>query len=325
MLLRALTLLGSMGWGVQGGHKLRLCILEVKCTAFPSTLPSNGPLSPIYPHTLQDDDAPLHRPLLVGTGSAAPIHGRALAMNTCATPPIDCIEPVLLGTAENFAILAKSGITTLETLLSAITGDIGVSPIEFAAMTGFKFTMDTFGTSAQLLTGKAYAADLTDPTPSELTTAVSDMETAYTDAAGRPNADAARINLGAGILGVFGGSTAPLTPGVYTFGTGVNIAADIYFQGTGTGVGQGDTDIFIIQVAGNLLVPANMHLTNGALAKNIFWQVAGFVEVGAGNHMEGVILGATAATFITGSSLNGRVLVQTACALQKATITQPAL
>jgi hypothetical protein len=37
--------------------------------------------------------------------------------------------------------------------------------------------------------------------------------------------------------------------------------------------------------------------------------------------MEGIILGKTAVTFITGSSLNGRILAQTACTLQKATIT----
>jgi hypothetical protein len=35
------------------------------------------------------------------------------------------------------------------------------------------------------VTGKVYAATYTSPTPSNLTTAVSDMETAFTDAAGR--------------------------------------------------------------------------------------------------------------------------------------------
>jgi hypothetical protein len=64
-------------------------------------------------------------------------------------------------------------------------------------------------------------------------------------------------------------------------------------------------------------------LTNGALAKNIFWQVAGYVNVGEGAHMEGILLVKTAVTFVTGSSLNGRVLAQTACVLQMATITQP--
>jgi len=38
-----------------------------------------------------------------------------------------------------------------------------------------------FGTSSQL-TGKAYASDYTSPTPSNLTTAISNMKTAYVDA-----------------------------------------------------------------------------------------------------------------------------------------------
>src|ERR1700690_2410427 len=46
--------------------------------------------------------------------------------------------PVNLGTAGNYVILAKSGISTVPT--SAITGDIGVSPISATAITGFALT-----------------------------------------------------------------------------------------------------------------------------------------------------------------------------------------
>jgi len=142
-----------------------------------------------------------------------------------------------------------------------------------------------------------------------LTTAVGAMETAYTDAAGRTNPDAARINLGGGHLGGdFGGSESPLTPGVYTFGTDVTLESDVTFEGDG---------VFIIQMTGSLLQPANINviLSNGAKAKNIFWQVAGLVTVGAGAHMEGILLVKTSVAFGAGSSLNGRVLTQTACTL----------
>jgi hypothetical protein len=64
-------------------------------------------------------------------------------------------------------------------------------------------------------------------------------------------------------------------------------------------------------------------LTNGALAKNIFWQIAGKVVVGGGAHLEGILLIMTDITFSTESSLSGRVLSQTACNLQVATITEP--
>jgi hypothetical protein len=229
-------------------------------------------------------------------------------------------QVVNLGTAGEYAILAKTGIDTVPQ--SAITGDIGVSPIAREFMTGFNFTMDSseqFSTSSQS-NGRAYASDYEEPTPALMTTAVSDMETAYTDAAGRANTDAARINLGAGILGVFGGETAPLTPGVYTFGTAVTITDTIYFDGNA------DPDsVFIIQMTGNLKLHANIDviLVNEALAENIFWQIAGNVEVGAGAHLEGILLVKTEVTFITESSLTGRVLTQTACNLQKATIVEP--
>jgi hypothetical protein len=60
----------------------------------------------------------------------------------------------------------------------------------------------------------------------------------------------------------------------------------------------------------------------GAQAKNIFWQVAGTASVGAGAQLQGVLLVKTDALFVTGSYLNGRVLAQTACNLQMATITE---
>jgi hypothetical protein len=159
-----------------------------------------------------------------------------------------------------------------------------------------------------------------------LGSAVLDMGAAYTNAAGRLNADTSRLNLGGGALGgAFGGIDAPLTPGVYTFVSAVNIVDTLYFEGTGTAPGQGDTDVFIIQLTGNLVQAANTNviLSNGALAKNIFWQIAGFVSIGAGAHLEGILLCKTAVTFITSSSLNGRVFAQTAVTLQMATITEP--
>jgi hypothetical protein len=226
---------------------------------------------------------------------------------------------VPLGDASKYVILAKTGISTVPD--STITGDIAVSPIAAGAMTGFSLTLNsagTFSTSDQV-TGNAFASDYTDPTPTALTTAVSDMETAYTNAAGRPNTDAARINLGAGILGGVneGGPSTPLTTGVYTFSTDVFVTGQIHFSGSAT-------DVFIIQIAGNLIQSANYNviLSGSVKAENIFWQVAGYVEVGSGAHVEGILLVKTGVTFKTSSSLNGRVLAQTACVLQQATITE---
>lgn len=52
-------------------------------------------------------------------------------------------------------------------------------------------------------------------------------------------------------------------------------------------------------------------------------QVAGFVEVGINSHFEGIMLCATAINLRTGTSVNGRLLAQTAATLQMNTITEP--
>jgi hypothetical protein len=55
-------------------------------------------------------------------------------------------DTVLLGAAGNYVILAKTGISTVHT--SGITGDIAVSPIAAAAITGFDLTMASSGAKA---------------------------------------------------------------------------------------------------------------------------------------------------------------------------------
>jgi hypothetical protein len=229
-------------------------------------------------------------------------------------------EPTVeLGFAANYVILAKAGISTVPGPQAFVTGDIAVSPIAGAAMTGFAFTRDSsgeFSTATGEISGKAYAADFTAPTPSKLTDAVDAMMVAYTDAAGRLNPNAARNNLGGGLLGGVapGGPNDQLTPGVYTFGSSIHIGGNLHFDGAG---------VYIIQVAGDLDMDGDYSviLENGALAENIFWQVSGAVNIGARAHMEGTILTATAVTFMTESTLNGRIYAQTAVALQMAVIT----
>ena len=219
--------------------------------------------------------------------------------------------PVDLGTAGDFAILAKSGITTVPT--SAVTGDLGVSPIAATAVVGFDLTADAsnvFSRSPQV-TGRVYAANYAPPTPSNLTTAVGDMETAFTDAAGRaPD----QIDLGSGTIG-----SVTLAPGVYRWGTGLSIPTSITLDGSATAV-------WIFQVAGNLTVASavNVTLAGGALAKNIFWQVSGEVTAGTTAHLEGILLTQTSVTLDTGASLNGRLLAQTAVTIRGSTVVQPA-
>jgi hypothetical protein len=218
---------------------------------------------------------------------------------------------VNLGTAGNFAILSKTGITTTGT--TAITGDIGVSPITAAAITGFSLTMDSsnaFSTST-LINGQCFASDYVGgSTQSEMGIAVLDMQAAYTDAESRTPAN---INVGAGLIG---GLT--LLPGVYSWTTAINIATDVTLAG-------GPDDRFILQTTGNVIVAggARVTLSGGAVASNIVWQVAGLVTVGAGAHLEGTFLVNSGVAFAAGCTMNGRVLAQTAVTLIATAITAP--
>jgi hypothetical protein len=214
------------------------------------------------------------------------------------------IKEVNLGVAGNFVILSKTGITSV--YKSTITGDIGTSPITGAAMvvncgevTGNVFSVDAAGPAC-----KTTSATM-------LTAAIGDMQTAYTDAAGRSNPDF--LNLGAGTIG---GKT--LTPGLYKWTSSVIIPSDITISGS-------STDVFIFQVAGTLKMSSSVRitLTGGVQAKNIFWVVSDAVTFGTTSHFEGNILGMTGINMQTGATINGRMLSQTAVTLQMNTVVFP--
>ena len=219
-----------------------------------------------------------------------------------------------LGTAGNYAILSKVGISTVPD--SDITGNIAVSPIAGTAMTGFSVTAALSGTAAtsSQVSGFLYGASYGGDTPAILTQAILDMEAAYTNASSRTNSDPLRNNLKGGIL-----DGEKLTPGVYTFTTVIDIQGDITFCGR-------PNDVFIIQTTGTLSISVSgkkVLLDCGARAENIFWQAAGAVTVATYAHMEGNILGFTSVSMMTGSSVNGIIHAQTAVVLQKATVNQP--
>jgi len=215
------------------------------------------------------------------------------------------LKVVNLGVAGDFVILSKSGIT--DVYKSAVTGDIGSSPISGSAIL----------LKCAEVTGTIYTVDAAGPLPcritnaSRLTTAVSNMQTAYTDAAGRSNPNF--MNLGAGNIG---GKT--LTPGLYKFTTSVVIPTDITIKGS-------STDVWIFQVAGTLKMSPAVRITlaGGAQAKNIFWQTSGAVTLGTTSHFEGNILSQTAINMQTGATINGRMLAQTAVTLQMNTVVKP--
>jgi len=111
----------------------------------------------------------------------ASFFGLALALATRSLQ--ETTAPVDLGTAAEFTILAKTGISTVPH--SVILGNIGVWPIASTAMTGFTLTAKTGYSTSTQVDGLCYGADYAAPTPSMLGTAILDTEAAYTDAASR--------------------------------------------------------------------------------------------------------------------------------------------
>jgi hypothetical protein len=222
--------------------------------------------------------------------------------------------PVLLGTAGNFVILTKAGITDVPS--SAITGNIGTSPITAAAI----------GVTCPEITGTIYGVDAAytgngtttcfkgnAPDKTLVDNAVLDMGIAITDAKGRTTPDS--TGLGAGNI-----SGLTLVPGLYKWGTGVLItSAGVTLSGSAN-------DVWIFQIGQDLTVEnsAIVTLSGGALAKNIFWQVSGKATLGTAANFKGIILSDTLISLATGAVVNGRLFAQTQVTLQMNPVTQPA-
>jgi hypothetical protein len=226
---------------------------------------------------------------------------------TASASPTVAMGParVGLGLAGKFVILSKSGITNVPT--SAITGDIGTSPITGAAITGL-----TCGE----VTGTIYTVNAAGPAcrvirPTRLSTAVLDMQAAYSDAAGRTHPDA--TELGAGEIG---GLT--IKPGLYKWSSDVLITTDVTLNG-------GPNDVWIFQIAGTLHEANGMRvvLRGGARPQNIFWQVAGVVSIGTTAAFKGTILAKRNIALKTGAVVVGRLLAQTAVTLKMNRVTHP--
>jgi len=225
------------------------------------------------------------------------------AIATAASSP----APVNLRSAGDFVILTKSGITDVPT--SAVTGDVGTSPITGAA---------DLLTCAEV-TGLVYSVAAAGPepcsikNPSKLTTAILDMETAYTDAAGRTNPDFVDLR-----RGEIGGMV--LAPGLYKFDSNVSLPTSITLKGSAN-------DVWIFQISGNLTLASAVavNTSGGAQPQNIFWQVAGVVAVGTTAHLKGIVLAKTVIALKTKATVNGRLYSQTAVTLEMNAIVPPSV
>jgi len=247
-----------------------------------------------------------------GSGDGVPGPGSGPIGSTCSGT--GCVN---LGTAGNYVILSKAGIST--TGATAVTGNLGVSPIDRTGLTGFSETMhasNVYSTSTYV-TGKLYASDYAVPTPANLTTAVSNMETAFTTAnglsalGGTVNGVPGVVCPGVGIL-----NAITIGPGVYKCDNPVSITGAVTLSGAG---------VYVFQFAQTLDQDPSTQVgfANGAVAQNVFWVVTQGVSIGTGATMQGVILGKTLIAVTTGATVKGRLLAQTEVTLDANMVTAP--
>jgi hypothetical protein len=232
-----------------------------------------------------------------------------------------------LGTASDYVILAKSAVSTVTP--SSVAGNVGLSPAATTFLTGWSLVTeptDTFDTSDQVAVPfKLYAADMTGgTTSSDLTTAVLDMQAAYTVAAGlAPSGGGLVTSCPGGDYGTTGAFSdvndgGALAAGVYTCAVDVTIPGNLTLTG-------GASSVWVFQITGTLSQASatQVLLTGGALPQNVFWQVSGIVTVGTTAIMQGIVLAQTNIDVQTAATVTGRLLTQKAVTLESATVKAP--
>lgn len=217
------------------------------------------------------------------SGEACPAGSTALLPSF---PPVPVAPPDVIPTPPapfsslcplyQFAILGATTVTN--TGLSAITGDLGVSP--GTAVTGFP---------PGTVTGTIYAG--VEPAG----TAQAQATVRYNDLSGT----ACEVNLTGQDLG---GKT--LAPGVYCFDTSAQLTGTLTLSGAGT---------YIFQMGSTLTTASNsaVLLTDGATSNNVHWQIGSSATLGIETAFFGNVYALANVTMNTGASLIGRAVAQT--------------
>ena len=214
---------------------------------------------------------------------SALLGGVVMCVLAFATPAFASTATVNLGQAAGYAII--SGASVANTGGSIVRGDIGAP----TAPSGF---------------GPGVLDGATQVGPAD-TAAYSDFLTAYNEVLSRTGGTA---------LPALAGAT--LAPGLYTSTAAAGMAASTVLT---LDAGGNANAVFVIQVNGALSLGAGaqVQLTGGAQAANVFWQVTGAFSLGAAvgstpAEFVGTVMASTTGTIGAGALVNGRVLAETA-------------
>ena len=207
-------------------------------------------------------------------------------------------QPLDLGLAEPYAILAGSAVTSAGTVGTVVNGDIGVSP--GSAVDGFP---------PAIINGAINAAN------GAAEGAKSSLTTAYGVLVAKPfNTTLTSQDLG--------GMT--LLPGVYRFDGGATMNGMLTLDAAGNAAA-----VWVFQISSTLLVAQGSSVIFKDSIGNpdyVYWQVGSSATLATGVAMVGNILAFASITMNYGSTLEGRCLARNAAVtVDKATITKPTI
>jgi hypothetical protein len=197
-------------------------------------------------------------------------------------------QDVNLGTANNFAVLACSAVSsTGNTVITG--GNVGLYPDTLSSVTGF------------YPPGIVTAPGIIEAANGATLQAQNDLTAAYSQAAGlAPSSNLTGQDLG--------GLT--LTPGVYFFSSSAGLTGQLTLNDLGN-----PDAVFVFQIgstlttaSGSKVVTINDPSTAGI---SVFWQVGSSATLGTGTSFEGSILANTSITDNGGSTVEGRLLAET--------------
>jgi len=196
-------------------------------------------------------------------------------------------QEVNLGSANNFAVLAGSGITVAGAAnTTTINGNIGSYP-----------TPAISGLGNVVLNGANQTAD-----SGLMLTAKNDLTTAYNSAAGlAPTTTLTGSDLG----------NLTLTPGVYFFASSAELTGKLTLND------QGNPDaVFVFQIGSTLTTASDSSVVTindpspTTAGMSVFWQVDSSATLGTGTDFEGNILALTTITDDGSSTVDGRLLAR---------------
>jgi hypothetical protein len=185
-----------------------------------------------------------------------------------------------LGSASTFGLMATAAITAATA--SIINGDVSLEP--GTSMTGFP---------PAVVNGAIHINDTVSHQ------ARADLLAAYNQA----KALACTTNVGTGDLGGLYVFPTGIPPGVYCSGSTMLVGAHLVLDAGGNA-----NAVWVFQIGSSLTTGADVTLTGGAQAKNVFWVPTFDVTIGSGTIFNGTIVAGRSATSAGSATLNGQIL-----------------